>query len=120
MNRVANSAIKYKSRMWYKYRQSRSYSDLVEYRVAQNKAVKEFRKANQSTTFMLYYRTHFFTNHSTIEYRMKQSVIVNSSAELCIFLLLLFSFDVSSRTVNWQKRKSYYCQLTDGSKSIYF
>jgi len=34
--------------MWCRYRQSRSYNDLVEYRAAQNKAVKEYRKAKNS------------------------------------------------------------------------
>jgi len=42
MNRVANSTSKYKLRMWCRYRQSRSYNNLVECRVAQNKAVKAF------------------------------------------------------------------------------
>jgi len=47
MKRSANSARKYKSRMWNKYRQSKSYNDSVEYKIAQNKAVKEYRKAKQ-------------------------------------------------------------------------
>ena len=45
MNRPASSARKYKSRMWNRFRESQSYNDLVEYRIAQNKAVKEYRKA---------------------------------------------------------------------------
>ena len=47
MNRVTKSARKYKSRMWDRYRQSKSYNDLVEYRRSQNKAVKEYRKAKK-------------------------------------------------------------------------
>ena len=47
MNRVAKSTRKYKSRMWVRYRQSRSYNDLIEYKIAQNKAVKEYRKAKR-------------------------------------------------------------------------
>jgi len=39
MNRVAKSAQNYKSRMWVRYRQSRNYNDLIEYKIAQNKAV---------------------------------------------------------------------------------
>jgi len=44
MNRVAKSARNYKSRMWIRYRQSRTYNDLTEYKIAQNKAVKEKSK----------------------------------------------------------------------------
>jgi hypothetical protein len=47
MNRVAKSARNYKSKMWVRYRQSRSYNDLIEYKIAQNKAVKEYRKAKR-------------------------------------------------------------------------
>ena len=47
MNKSANSARKYKTRMWDRYRQSKSYNDLVEYKIAQNKAVKEYRKAKR-------------------------------------------------------------------------
>jgi len=39
MNKLANSARKYKSRMWNRYRQFKSYNDLVEYKLAPNKAV---------------------------------------------------------------------------------
>ena len=45
MNRAASSAKKYEPRMWIRFRESQSYNDLVEYRIAQNKAVKEYRKA---------------------------------------------------------------------------
>ncbi|MGE5821999.1 MAG: hypothetical protein ACM31M_05390, partial [Nitrososphaerota archaeon] len=45
MTKSAHSARKCKSRMWNRYRQSRSYNYLVEYRIAQNKAVREYRKA---------------------------------------------------------------------------
>ena len=45
--RAASSARKYKSRMWITYRESQSYNDLVECRIAQNKAVKEYRKAKR-------------------------------------------------------------------------
>ena len=45
MNKVSKAAMKYKSRMWCRYRCSRSYNDLVEYKRAQNKAVKEYKKA---------------------------------------------------------------------------
>jgi len=45
MNRLAKSARNYKSRMVVRYRQSRSYSDLIEYKIAQNKTVKEYRNA---------------------------------------------------------------------------
>jgi len=31
--------------MWVRYRQSRTYNDLIEYKIAQNKAVKEYRNA---------------------------------------------------------------------------
>jgi len=47
MNRSTNSARKYKSRPWNRYRQSKSYNDVVEYKLAQNKAFKEYRKAKQ-------------------------------------------------------------------------
>jgi len=47
MNRVAKSARNFKFRMWVRYRQSRTYSDLSEYKIAQNKAVKEYRKAKR-------------------------------------------------------------------------
>ena len=47
MNKAANSARKYKSRMWNRYRQSKTYNDLVEYKIAQNRAVKEYRKAKK-------------------------------------------------------------------------
>ena len=47
MNRTAISARKYKSRMWIRYRESQSYNDLVEYRMAQHKVVKEYRKAKR-------------------------------------------------------------------------
>jgi len=40
VNKSANSARKYKFRMWNRYRQSKSYNDLVEYKIGQNKAVK--------------------------------------------------------------------------------
>jgi len=45
MNKSVNSARKYESRIWNIYRQSKSYNDLLEYKIAQNKAVKEYRKA---------------------------------------------------------------------------
>ena len=38
---------KYKSQMWSRYREYRSYNDLIAYRRAQNKAVKEYRKAKK-------------------------------------------------------------------------
>ena len=47
MNRAASSARKYKSRMWIRFRESQSFNDLVEYKIAQNKAVKEYRKAKK-------------------------------------------------------------------------
>jgi len=47
MSKSANSARKDKSRMWNRYRQSKSYNDLIEYKIAQNKAVLEYRKAMQ-------------------------------------------------------------------------
>ena len=31
--------------MWHRYKESKTYNDLVEYRRAQNKAVKEYQKA---------------------------------------------------------------------------
>ena len=49
MNKVANSSMKYKSKMWYRYRQSTSNNDLVEIRVVPNKAVKEYRGAKNSS-----------------------------------------------------------------------
>ena len=48
MNRAARSARKYKSRMWIRFRESQSYNELVEYRIAQNKAVKEYRKVKEN------------------------------------------------------------------------
>jgi len=33
--------------MWVRYRQSRTYNDSIEYKIAQNKAVKEYRNANR-------------------------------------------------------------------------
>ena len=47
MNKSASSAMKYKSRMWNRYRESKSYDDLVEYKIAQNKAVKEYRRTKR-------------------------------------------------------------------------
>ena len=47
MNRNAKAAMKYKSRMWLRYRQSKSYNDMVEYKIAQRKAVKEYKKAKK-------------------------------------------------------------------------
>ena len=47
MNRDARRAQKYKSKMWIRYRESRTYNDLVEYKRAQNKAVKQYRKAKR-------------------------------------------------------------------------
>ena len=47
MNKSANSARKYKTKMLDRYRQSKSYNDLVEYKIAQNKAVKEYSKAKK-------------------------------------------------------------------------
>ena len=47
MNKSASSAMKYKSRMWVRYREPQSYNDLVEYRTAQKKAGKEYKKAKK-------------------------------------------------------------------------
>lgn len=47
MNKTAKAARKYKSKMWIAYRASDTYNDLVEYKRAQNKAVKEYRKAKR-------------------------------------------------------------------------
>ena len=47
MNGNAKAAMKYKSRMWLRYRQSKSYNDMVEYKIAQRKAVKEYKKAKK-------------------------------------------------------------------------
>ena len=33
--------------MWNRYRESKSYNDLVEYKIAQIKAVKEYKKAKR-------------------------------------------------------------------------
>jgi hypothetical protein len=46
-NEAAMAARSGKSKMWIKYRNSREYKDLVEYRKVQNKAVKEYRKAKR-------------------------------------------------------------------------
>jgi len=48
MTRSARRAQKYKSRMWIRYRESKAYNDLVEYKRAQNKAVSEFRRAKRT------------------------------------------------------------------------
>ena len=48
MNKRTKSARKYKTKMWKKYRQSNEYNDKVEYKRAQNKAVKEYRKAKRN------------------------------------------------------------------------
>ena len=40
MSKAAKSAVKFESRMWTGCRQSKNYNDLVEYRIAQNKAVE--------------------------------------------------------------------------------
>ena len=49
MNGKAKRSRKYKSRMWSRYRESRSYNDLIEYKRAQNKAVKDYRKAKKKS-----------------------------------------------------------------------
>jgi hypothetical protein len=48
MNKAAKAARNQKSKMWIKYRNSREYKDLVEYKKVQNKAVKEYRKAKRN------------------------------------------------------------------------
>jgi endonuclease/exonuclease/phosphatase family metal-dependent hydrolase len=48
MNKTAKAATNQKSKMWIKYRNSREYKDLVEYKKVQNKAVKEYRKAKRN------------------------------------------------------------------------
>jgi hypothetical protein len=48
MNKAAKAARNQKSKMWIKYRNSRQYKDLVEYKKVQNKAVKEYRKAKRN------------------------------------------------------------------------
>jgi hypothetical protein len=45
---IAKAARNQKSKMWIKYRNSRQYKDLVEYKKVQNKAVKEYRKAKRN------------------------------------------------------------------------
>lgn len=47
MNKSAKVARKYKSRMWFRYRESKTYNDLVEYKRARNKAVKAYKKAKK-------------------------------------------------------------------------
>jgi len=47
MNKLANSARKHKSRIWKRYRQSKCYNDLAQYRIVHINAVKEYRKAKQ-------------------------------------------------------------------------
>ena len=47
MSENAKAAMKYKSRMWLRYRQSKSYNDEVEYKIAQKKANKEYKKAKK-------------------------------------------------------------------------
>ena len=47
MNKTARVARKYKSRMWTRYRESQTYNDLVEYKRAQNEAVKEYKRAKK-------------------------------------------------------------------------
>jgi len=39
--------MKYKYRMWLRYRESKSYNDKVEYKIAQRKAVKEYKHAKK-------------------------------------------------------------------------
>jgi hypothetical protein len=48
MNKAAKVARNQKSKMWIKYRNSREYKDLVEYKKVQNKAVKEFTMAKRN------------------------------------------------------------------------
>jgi len=47
MNHNAKAAMKYKSRMWLRYRESKSYNDKVEYKIAQGIAVKEYKHAKK-------------------------------------------------------------------------
>jgi len=47
MNRNAKAAMKYKSRMWLRYRESKSYNDMLEYKIYESKAVKEYKNANK-------------------------------------------------------------------------
>jgi hypothetical protein len=44
---VRIETMKYKSRVWDRYRDSQSYNDLVEYRIAQKKAGKEYKARKQ-------------------------------------------------------------------------
>jgi hypothetical protein len=39
MTRKARGARKYKSKMWTRYRQTKAYNDLLEYKSAQNMAI---------------------------------------------------------------------------------
>ena len=48
MNAKTKAARKYKSKMWIRYRESKEYNDFIEYKRAQNKAVKEYRKAKRN------------------------------------------------------------------------
>jgi len=48
MNGAAKRARKYKSKMWQRYRQSKSYNDHVEYKRALNKSTEEYRKAKKN------------------------------------------------------------------------
>jgi hypothetical protein len=44
MNKAAKAARNLRTKMWIKYRNSREYNNLEEYKQEQNKAVKKFRK----------------------------------------------------------------------------
>ena len=95
MNKVSKSARKYKSKMWYRYRQSKTYNDLVEYKRAQNKAVREYRNAkklfekrltknikNNPKSFYSYCRSKMKTKDVVGPLKNKEGEYVTDNAEM--------------------------------------
>ena len=104
MNRVSKCARKYKSKMWYRYRQSKTYNDLVEYKRAQNRAVKEYRKAkklfeknltknikNNPKSFYAYCRSKMKTKDVVGPLKNKEGQYVTDNAEMSNILNDFFS-----------------------------
>jgi hypothetical protein len=99
MNRKAKSARNCKSKLWIKYRQSKSYNDLVEYKRAQNKAVKEYRKAKKQfekkmakdikcnpKSFYSYVRSKSRVKEVVGPLKNRDGNVVSDNAEMCRIL----------------------------------
>jgi hypothetical protein len=99
MNGTAKAAMKYKSIMWSRYRQSKSYNDRVEYKIAQNKAVKEYKKAKKlfeqklakdiktnPKSFYAYVRSKSKVKDKVGPLKDSNGHLVSESDEMCVLL----------------------------------